>query len=287
MSKSNNKLVDAEKNLNIVLNTVPYRNHFKLQTCNDFVIPNNWEFTNRINDCFHVAFIRDGQGAYYLENQKEEMIKGKIVFVSSGYCHSRKFDMKNIPRVVLFRFWLHDNTTSNIIRSIFTPFAFTFIPEDVPKYNQLFTKVVMTEKKGLSCCKEKMCSALLFEIMCELLNDITIINKNGVKHDPRIIRASEYVKNNITKNIKIDQLANVAQMSRNYFRDLFKEQYGVTPKKYIIKEKIKSACMILSESNYTVKQVSDYLGYSDPYAFSKQFKLVMGCSPSQLTKNKH
>ena len=77
MSKSNSRIEEAEHNLSAILRTVPYKNYFRLQRCNDFVLPSTWEFTNRVNDCFHIAFIRGGHGAYYFEREKEEMEKWK------------------------------------------------------------------------------------------------------------------------------------------------------------------------------------------------------------------
>lgn len=284
MLKNNHTFKQAKANLRKILDSVPIQNHFRLHRCNDFVLPRYWSFTNRTNKDFHIAFIRSGSGAYYLKKDREAMERGKIIFISSGYNHSRKLDQEDIPRIALFRFGIYDNTVLDLVKSVFEPFAFAFIPWEISKYNELFTILVRAFKQGMSSYEEKQCGALLCTLICEIYRDISDILTDSTTEDARLIRAAEYVKNNVSRNITIDEMANQAEISRNYFRQLFKKHYGMTPKKFVIISRINRASLLLSESDCTVKQVAEMLGYVDQYTFSKQFKAIMGYPPSDTIK---
>ena len=45
--------------------------------------------------------------------------------------------------------------------------------------------------------------------------------------------------------------------------------------------KIQRACLQLDNSNETIKQIAENLGYGDPYYFSRLFKKMIGMSPKQ------
>ena len=70
-------------------------------------------------------------------------------------------------------------------------------------------------------------------------------------------------------------------MSEVYFRKLFKEEYGVSPQKYIIDLRIQNAVGLISTGYYSLKEVAYMSGYSDYKYFSVEFKKKMGISPSE------
>ena len=76
-------------------------------------------------------------------------------------------------------------------------------------------------------------------------------------------------------------LAEVAQrvgLGYHALRRRFTERYGCSPSAYRITARIERACALLSEHN--VSEVADQLGYPSPFAFSAQFRKVMGLPPS-------
>ena len=88
----------------------------------------------------------------------------------------------------------------------------------------------------------------------------------------------------LKRDITLEELAAASNMCDSYFQRLFKEKYGVSPKKYIIQLKINHACDMLRLGRYTVTQIAELSGFSDVYFFSRQFKEYVGIAPTQFAK---
>jgi len=100
------------------------------------------------------------------------------------------------------------------------------------------------------------------------------------------VRATlDYLRLNLDRRLSLDDMADHAQLSKSHFLRLFKEQIGYSPVDYFIHLKVQHACMLLSVTNQTVREISLAVGYEDPYYFSRIFKKVVGVSPNQYRES--
>jgi AraC family transcriptional regulator of arabinose operon len=80
---------------------------------------------------------------------------------------------------------------------------------------------------------------------------------------------------------RIDVAALAASLGLSYerFRKVFRDRVGVSPGEYRIRRRIDRARVLIAQERMSNKQLAYALGYPDPFAFSKQFKQVVGVSP--------
>ncbi len=80
-------------------------------------------------------------------------------------------------------------------------------------------------------------------------------------------------------------------LNYDYVRKLFKKEIGVTPHEYLTRARMQRAQAILLSgvtnrySNYSVTQIAEACGYSEPLYFSRVFKQYFGVAPSHYLKN--
>ncbi|MBQ8894687.1 MAG: helix-turn-helix transcriptional regulator [Clostridia bacterium] len=79
--------------------------------------------------------------------------------------------------------------------------------------------------------------------------------------------------------LSIAAAAAASHVSEVYFRRLFREAMGLSPRQYLIGRRISYATALLESRCLTVQQVAEQAGFSDPKYFSTVFRRVMGCSP--------
>ncbi|GAB4412293.1 MAG: AraC family transcriptional regulator [Anaerolineae bacterium] len=88
-----------------------------------------------------------------------------------------------------------------------------------------------------------------------------------------------FLRQNLHSRLTLDEMAAHARLSKSHFIRLFKEQTGYSPVDYFIHLKMQHACMLLSVTRKTVREIAWEIGYDDPYYFSRIFKKVIGMSP--------
>lgn len=91
-----------------------------------------------------------------------------------------------------------------------------------------------------------------------------------------------YINHHIMEPISIHELARIANLSEQYFIQYFKKAMGVTPASYVNDLKMKIALELVSKNKYSVKEISQKLGYAAPYTFSKAFKRTYGVAPTKI-----
>ncbi|MBU9735852.1 response regulator transcription factor [Diplocloster agilis] len=90
-----------------------------------------------------------------------------------------------------------------------------------------------------------------------------------------------YLKKNYAKQISIQQLAEQFGMVSSQLSNTFKKQIGMPPSTYLTQLRIEKAKeLLLIQPPVTLKDISDAIGYEDPFYFSRVFKLSVGKSPS-------
>lgn len=77
-------------------------------------------------------------------------------------------------------------------------------------------------------------------------------------------------------------LAKLCNISEVYFRRLFTDKMGITPKQYILDIRIKRAKQLLETHNLTVTAVAEKCGFGSVYHFCRAFKNVTGLTPTQF-----
>lgn len=92
-----------------------------------------------------------------------------------------------------------------------------------------------------------------------------------------------YIKSNLSENSSLDELAEVASLSRFHFCRLFKKIVGIPPYDYQIQARVKQARKLLLEKK-TAAQIALELGFADQSHFMRFFKKNTGITPQQFVK---
>jgi AraC-like DNA-binding protein len=86
--------------------------------------------------------------------------------------------------------------------------------------------------------------------------------------------------------VDYEKLAKEAGMSTRSFRRRFAEAMGSSPQSYAIACRIGHARQLLGATDLPIKTISQQLGYSDIFFFTRQFKRFAGISPAAYRKTK-
>ncbi len=88
-----------------------------------------------------------------------------------------------------------------------------------------------------------------------------------------------YLELNHARDIAVDELAEVARMSRSSFLRAFRAATQTSPIQFLLRFRIERAAELLRSSHANVTDVALSVGFSDSNYFSRQFKRLMGMNP--------
>jgi AraC family transcriptional regulator, arabinose operon regulatory protein len=96
----------------------------------------------------------------------------------------------------------------------------------------------------------------------------------------RVAETIVFMSEHLHEPLRVPDLARLANISPNYFTEIFKQQTGCSPRDYLHLLRIHRACQLLSQPDLSIKMIASRLGYQDPFHFSRQFKAFQGLSPT-------
>ncbi|HPO89820.1 MAG TPA: AraC family transcriptional regulator [Victivallales bacterium] len=96
----------------------------------------------------------------------------------------------------------------------------------------------------------------------------------------RIYKSADLISSS-TEPQSISEIATATGFSQTHFRRLFKEKFGVSPKKIMISTKISKAKELLA-SGLTIKETAERIGFKDQFYFMRVFKKITGMSAGKF-----
>lgn len=114
------------------------------------------------------------------------------------------------------------------------------------------------------------------DLLCNLLDDISINSTN-----PFINRAIQYVHNNYSKDISIDEICNELNINKFYFCNLFKKETGYTFIQFLTLWRVEKSKIYLKDPTLTLLDISLNVGFNNQGYYSTIFKKITGQTPSE------
>ena len=106
-----------------------------------------------------------------------------------------------------------------------------------------------------------------------------------VPFSEEITSTVNYINRNLDKPLDVDDLAARVYLSHSGLIWKFKKELGTTPSHYISLQRLRHAKqLLLNYPNYTVTQVAELCGYSNPFYFTNQFREYSGKSPTEFRR---
>ncbi|MBQ9940697.1 MAG: helix-turn-helix domain-containing protein [Clostridia bacterium] len=132
-------------------------------------------------------------------------------------------------------------------------------------------------------------SLKLLEIFLQLHCACTKQNNN--KKQPTtteiyIDYALKYIKDNIYRNVTVDELTHLIGISQPYLYRLFMQEFNMSPKQCIIRLKLDTAKNMLVNTDMTITEIANSVGYADILTFSRLFSTREKVSPTEY-RNRH
>ncbi|AIW40992.1 helix-turn-helix domain-containing protein [Paenibacillus polymyxa] len=93
---------------------------------------------------------------------------------------------------------------------------------------------------------------------------------------------AQYIQEHFQKPIAMEAMAKHFHYSTHYLVKVFKRKYGCSPIEYVVQTRINRAKSLLAETDASIRDVAEHVGYNNFYYFSRLFKKQTGETPTQF-----
>lgn len=226
----------------------------------------------------------DGYGIYESKGDKHILSPGKAFFISfpedSRYYFKQDLDASNH----YWRFfYIHFTGPAvepfyNRIRHIAGPVI------DLGVDNMLvsaFSNIYNTlqSKKQLD---RYMGSEWLYRFLIALLRNAELPSSR--KTSPHVTIAKDWMKNNYTKPMNLEDMGPEIGVSYAHLTRLFYKEHGITPVQYLTQIRLELGIQLLLNTNQSIKSIAEQCGFVSANYFTKVFKKAIHITPSEYRR---
>lgn len=94
----------------------------------------------------------------------------------------------------------------------------------------------------------------------------------------------DYIEQNISRNITLEELANICNCTPVQFARKFRAHYGMRPHTYVSSRKVERACQHLRKDRLALKEIALLSGFSDQSHLNRIFRRHKRITPAEYRK---
>lgn len=238
---------------------------------------------NREPNQGHLHLLSSGELTIIDEHGASKLInEPTVMFFPTPHAHRIIGSEENPPQLVCANI-IYNEATSNPIADALPPLL-CFKLGDCEKMNQT-ANWLFDEAFGEKCGKQPMINALTDIFIIHVLRHV--LNNNIMEHGllaglahPQISKVLLAIHDTPEHNWGLEEMSELALMSRSKFADLFKRIVGQSPGDYLIDWRIVVAKCLLQQDK-PVALVANAVGYENGSALARVFRKKLGMSPKE------
>lgn len=125
----------------------------------------------------------------------------------------------------------------------------------------------------------------IFQVLFRFAQQAQLPYENISVYSQHVTQCIHYIQRHLSARLSVCQLAQHCFVSERQLNNLFRKELGITPGQYLDDQLMAAAQRLLIMTADSIGAISDSLGFSDQFYFSRKFKKFYGQTPVQYRKN--
>jgi AraC-like DNA-binding protein len=238
-------------------------------------------YAKHTHETLSIGIVAGGHCTYLNGNTRERIGAGSVVMMNPGDAHACN-PIDDAPWSYCMLYfdvpWLIDiQRDLGITRNDqFRPFSTTLTmqPRMYEGLHRLYLLLIDPQAEHL----QKHGAALAF--VAEVHRALGVARDLPLHEHRGLMRAAEFIRDNCTRSVKLDEICSAASLSESYLIRAFKNEYGMTPHAYLINCRIEF-CRAQLRRGRPIAEVAVAGGFSDQAHLQRDFKRFVAATPGQ------
>lgn len=239
----------------------------------------DWHSVPHTHNHMELFFIVGGKGQFLINDQLHPVDANNLVIINPNILHTEvSLNAQPLEYIVLGveGVELAANNTSDV------PFNILDRHESVEISGCL--RNILREMEQKNTGYEDVCQAYMEILIIRLMRTTTL----AVPSEPQAISTNRqcaavrrFIDLHFKEPLTLEQLAEEGHMNKYYLSHAFKREYGISPINYMISRRIEESKYLLAETDLSMSQIAQLLGFSSLSYFSQVFRRSQEISPKE------
>jgi len=236
----------------------------------------NWQHDDyeHLHQRAQLTFVKEGYQYFHINDKIYLVPQNHVIWVPSLQKHKITSEAETVKLMVsLFK---------NIPEDYFYSQIHVFPAPPVLKEMILYAKK-WNKETAENNEQEAFMNALLISLphFCDENNALQI----PLPSDKRLLEVCQFINQNYQHNHSIEELAEIANLSSRSLQRIFKQETGISVKKYVQLIKILKSIELIDCNQFTLSEIAYKVGYKSLSAFTSSYQAIMNTKPKISKKN--
>lgn len=243
----------------------------------------DWHSVPHTHNHTELFFIVNGKGQFLIEDQLYPVNVNNLVIINPNVIHTEvSLNAQPLEYIVLGIEGMELDVTelSN------GPFSILDAVESVEISGCL--RNILREMEQKNTGYEDVCQAFVEILIIRLMRSTAL----AIPAEPQVMSANRqcaavrrYIDLHFKEALTLEQLAEEGHMNKFYLSHAFKREYGISPINYLISKRIDESKYLLAETDLSLSQIAQLLGFSSQSYFSQVFHRTQEISPKEYRQS--
>ena len=240
----------------------------------------DWHSVPHTHNHTELFFIVSGKGQFLIEDQVFPVDVNNLVIINPNVTHTEdSLNAQPLEYIVLGIDGIELATSEN------SNGQFCILDHYESMEISPCIRNILREMALKSTGYEDICQAYMEILIIRLMRSTSL----AVQAEPQSISSNRqcaavrrYIDLHFKEPLTLEQLSEEAHMNKYYLSHVFKREYGVSPINYMISRRIDESKYLLAETDLSMSQIAQLLGFSSSSYFSQAFRKTQGVSPMEF-----
>lgn len=252
---------------------------FSLSAFGDYFCDAQYRIEREGRDDFLLLYTLEGEGVLRYGQTEERLLPEMIALIDC-----RQYHLYRTAGQEGWHFlWMHFSAAYAADKVTFINGTGLFVPRLPKSYFVPCFHTLQTLVDSVSVSAQAEIELLLHTLLVKLLSLRTADNNRRFLHlQPQIEEVVRFLQQHYADTVTLEQLADMARMSKYYFIKAFKELTGTTPYQFLLVLRVDAVKRLLRQTELSVNEIAEQTGFCDGKNCILHFKKLTGVTPLQF-----
>lgn len=239
----------------------------------------DWHSVSHTHNHTELFYIVSGKGQFFIQDQLYPVNVNNLVIISPNVIHTEvSLNAHPLEYIVLGieGIELKACNSSNGLFLILDRFESAEIAGCL--------RNILRETELKNTGYEDVCQAYMEILIIRLMRNTALsipTESQALSANRQCAKVRQYIDLHFKEALTLDQLAEEGHMNKYYLSHSFKREYGVSPINYMVSRRIEESKYLLAETDLSLSQISQLLGFSSLSYFSQVFRKTQAVTPME------